>query len=73
VLLAGWGVPVSLYPRVPSYYRCWGRCCGLLTCDPGYVKAPGVKLPLGVVGLGVEPVPKVCSGHWFRPEGETFF
>jgi hypothetical protein len=26
----------------------------------------GVKLPLGVVGLGVEPAPKVCSGHRFR-------
>ena len=23
----------------------------------------GVKLPLGVVGLAVEVVPKVCSGH----------
>lgn len=27
-----------------------------------------VELPLGVVGLGAEPVAKVCSGHWFRPE-----
>jgi hypothetical protein len=23
----------------------------------------GVELPLGVFGLGVEPAPKVCSGH----------
>ena len=29
----------------------------------------GVKLPLGVVGLGVEPVPEVCSGHRLRLEG----
>lgn len=28
-----------------------------------------VELPLGVVGLCAEPVPKVCSGHRFRPEG----
>jgi len=28
----------------------------------------GVRLPLGVVGVGVEPAPKVCSGHRFRPE-----
>lgn len=26
----------------------------------------GVRLPLGVVGIGVEPAPKVCSGHKFR-------
>ena len=29
----------------------------------------GVELPLGVVGLAVEFAPKVCSGHWPRPEG----
>jgi hypothetical protein len=28
----------------------------------------GVDLPLGVVGLAVEFVPKVCSGHWHKPE-----
>jgi hypothetical protein len=27
----------------------------------------GVELPLGVVGLGMEPVSKVCSGYRFRP------
>lgn len=26
-------------------------------------------LPLDVVGLGVELVPMVCSGHWFRLKG----
>ena len=29
----------------------------------------GVELPLGVVGL---VVPKVCSGHWPRPERVSF-
>ena len=28
----------------------------------------GVELPLGVVGLAAEFVPKVCSGHWPRQE-----
>jgi hypothetical protein len=35
-------------------------------CDPvilGVLEHLGVDLPLGVVGLGTEPVPKVCSGH----------
>jgi hypothetical protein len=33
------------------------------------------KLPLGIVGLGKKPVPKVCSGQRFRQEGKnaTFF
>jgi hypothetical protein len=56
----GWaGVPSSLDPGGPSYSRCWGKCYGL-SCDPG--------LSLGVVGLGEKPVPKVCSGHRFRPK-----
>ena len=29
----------------------------------------GVELPLGVVGLGAELAPNVCSGHLFRLEG----
>jgi len=29
----------------------------------------GVGLLLGVVGMGEESVPQVCSGHWYRPEG----
>ena len=29
----------------------------------------GVKLLLGVVGLGAELAPKVCSGYWLRLEG----
>ena len=29
----------------------------------------GVELPLGVVGLAAESVPKVCSGQWPRLEG----
>ena len=27
------------------------------------LEPPGVELPLGVVGLGIESVHKVCSGH----------
>ena len=29
----------------------------------------GVKLPLGLVGLGAELAPKVCSAHWLRLKG----
>ena len=29
-----------------------------------------VELPLGVVGLGTELMPKVCSGHQIRTEGQ---
>lgn len=29
-----------LDPGDASYSRCWGRCCGLLTCNPGHVRAP---------------------------------
>ena len=35
----------------------------------GMLEYPGVELPLGVVGLGMESVPKVCSGHRLRMEG----
>lgn len=35
----------------------------------GVLEHPGVRLPPGVVELGTEPVPKVFSEHWFRPEG----
>ena len=35
----------------------------------GMLEHLGVELPLGVVGLAVEFVPKVCSGHQLRPEG----
>lgn len=35
----------------------------------GMLEQLGVKLPLGVVGLYAEPVPKVFSGHRFRPKG----
>ena len=41
-------------------------------CDPvilGVLEHLEVELPLGVVGLGVEPALKVCSGHWLRTEG----
>ena len=36
---------------------------------PGLLKCLGVELPLGVVGLGAEFVPKVCLGHLLRLEG----
>lgn len=38
----------------------------------GVLEHLGVGLPLGVVGVGAEPVPKVCSGHWFRLEGPEY-
>jgi hypothetical protein len=42
------------------------------SCDSvilGVLEHLGVEFPLGVVGLAAELVPKVCSGHWPRPEG----
>lgn len=44
----------------------------LWSCDPvilGVLEHLGVELLLGFVGLAVEFGPKVCSGHWPRPEG----
>jgi hypothetical protein len=38
----------------------------------GMLKSLGVELPLGVVGLAVELVPKVCSGHRPRQEGRLY-
>jgi hypothetical protein len=38
----------------------------------GVLEHLGFEIPLGVVGLGAEPEPKVCSGHWLRPEGFLF-
>ena len=35
----------------------------------GVLKHLGVELPLGVVGLAAEFMPKVCSGQGPRPEG----
>jgi hypothetical protein len=35
----------------------------------GMLEHLGVELPLGVVELAVEFIPKVCSGHWPRQEG----
>lgn len=29
----------------------------------------GAELPLAVMGLSEEPLPKVYTGPWFRPEG----
>jgi hypothetical protein len=61
-----------LGPVVPSNFWCWGRCCVLFTSDPmilGVLEHLGVELPLGVVGLAVEFVPKVCSGYQPRLGG----
>ena len=35
----------------------------------GVLEHLGVELPLSVVRLTVDFVPKVCSGHWPRQEG----
>lgn len=45
------GVPVSLDPWGPSCYWCWGSCCGLLTSDPGCVRAPGSGCGASAHGL----------------------
>ena len=34
----------------------------------GILECLGVELFLGVVELAVKFMPKVCSGHWLRPE-----
>ena len=62
------GVPVCLGHAGPSYSQCWDRCCVLLTSDPmilGVLELLGVALPLGVVGLAMEFVPKVCHKESF--------
>lgn len=50
----------------------------LWCCDPGGIRAPvilgisehlGVRLFLGVVGVGAEPVSQVCSWSNFKLEG----
>ena len=44
----------------------------LFFCEPailGLLESFGVVLTLGVVGLTVELMLKVCSGHGCRPEG----
>ena len=46
--------------------QCWDRCWILLTSDSmilGMLEHLGMELPLGVVGLAVEFVPKVCLWH----------
>lgn len=50
-----WGVPVTLGVGVVVVAS--------LPVILGVLEHLGVELPLGVVGLGVEPAPKVCSGH----------
>jgi hypothetical protein len=39
----------------------------------GVLECLGVDLPLDVVGLAMEFMPKVCSGHWPRLEGGWCF
>lgn len=34
-----------------------------------YVGKDVIGLPLGIVGMGAEPAPQVCSGCRFKPEG----
>lgn len=58
-------------------------CCrrGWRACIPGLLRVQfqtvilgmlvhlGVELSLGIVVVGAEPVAKVCSWYWLRPEG----
>lgn len=76
--LGGWRFPTSLDLLGNLRYAvCWGRSCGL-NCDLGCFRAPeildvtenlGVKIPLGVVGVGSEQPFQDCSGHRFKLEG----
>jgi len=61
------GIPASLDPGGPSYSGCWADVTSS-SMNLGLLEHLGVGLPLGVVGMGVEPVPKVFSGHWFRSD-----
>lgn len=41
-------------------------------CDPVILGVPehlGVGLPLSLIKVVAEPLPQICSAHWFRPEG----
>ena len=51
------GVKLPLGPWDPGVAKLLGFCDPLIL---------GVKLPLGVVGLAVEFVPKVCSDYFFK-------
>ena len=56
--LHAWVLPVPVTPGVEN------RCCVLLTSDLlilGPLEHLVVELPLGIVGLGAEFAPKVCS------------
>lgn len=41
----------------------------LLWCWAWQMSHLGAELPLAVMGLSEEPLPKVYTGPWFRPEG----
>ena len=61
------GVPWCLGHNGPSYFLCCDRCCVLRTSDPmilSMLEHMGVGLPLGVVELAEELMPKVSSRHW---------
>ena len=68
--LAGWGFLHSwilLVPVTPSVVA------NVVASSPmilGMLEYLEVELPLGVVGLGTELMPKVCSGHQIRTEGQ---
>lgn len=46
------GIPAFLYAGGPSYSRCWGSFCGLLSSDPECDTFLGDSLPLSFVGVG---------------------
>ena len=64
VPLARWVFQCPWIPRVPVSPGV-GVGTDVVAFSPmilGMLEHLGVELPLGVVGLGVEQVPKVCSG-----------
>jgi hypothetical protein len=58
--------------RAPGSQAASGTLRSWCDQDPGILgmlKCLGMELLLGVVRLVAEFMPKVCSGHWPRPEG----
>jgi hypothetical protein len=62
------GVKLPLGPWDPGVTKLLRSCASLIL---GMLEHLGVALPLDVVGLAAEFVPKVCSGCWPRQMGRN--